>query len=238
MGNWFGTVQKSEQDIIEDFDFSHKFMEYQDRFEELNPSRSVHIDNDELIIETKVKNSYGIDKIFIDWNDPYIDKFIYGYLDKMYLTYSGGNKINYVFDNYDNIEARTDATDQDTIEEVSMFILESLDSDIDNMDQWLETYFDPTSQGYEILKVFGNDKSIDHIFNCEFSWYQYAWYNMLHHCTEDQCELVEIDDGFELYNGNGDSIVILSKVDNQWKYIGLNPKCIEYIKNLKSFHDI
>lgn len=97
----------SPEDIIEDIDNSDKFIEYQDKFEDLTPSRNLFFDEKELVIESKTNNSYSITRYEFEWSRKDVEDQIYGCLDRLYAAYKHTEKMG------SGVESYTETDDPD-----------------------------------------------------------------------------------------------------------------------------
>lgn len=86
MGN-FITREDQITDIIYDIVTTDKFNTYQEKFNNLTPSRELYIEDGELNIETIRGTSYSILKYEFNWFSPNVEDEMYKVLDKLYDTY-------------------------------------------------------------------------------------------------------------------------------------------------------
>lgn len=85
------TREHQIENITEDIVMTDKFDEYQEKFENLTPSRGVYIEDGELIIETIGDSPYSISVYEFDWLDPDVEYKVYQVLDKLYDGYLGNS---------------------------------------------------------------------------------------------------------------------------------------------------
>lgn len=250
MGNWFSystifPISVTVDDIIEDIIWSKKFQYYQNRFESMIPSRDLYIDDNDLIIETNINNSYSMERISPNWNDPNIEKIIYNYLDKTYKKYTNTD-IGYVFsnssdsssDNDDNNNDNNDEYNSEEIRIINCFINDSIKSDIIDWDEWLNKFFDNKSMGYQLFKRIGSSNCFrvsDKINGNIIYSLQFIWYSILQSIIDNGYMLIlnqENTNEILLCDSDENCIVVMSIVDGEWKYVGITSKCLETIRSI------
>ena len=238
MGNWF-SLERTKDDIIEDISWSDKFSKYQDNFDEANPPRYLYIDDYDLVIETKSENPYAIDRISPDWSRSDIEDYIYTYLDSVYPVVVNNivnnivnNTVNNIVNNtVNNIENNTeeiteeDLSDYFTNESLIDFINESVSGNISDWNKWLDRFFYEKSLGYQIFKRMTDDDP-DGTFLM-------VWYNILKQNVTNGIQLIETEREavlssypyeqipIEICDENEKCIVIVAKINNEWKYVGI-----------------
>ena len=74
---------------------SEKFQDYQNKFENLVPSRELYINEGDLVLELVMDGLYSIHQYEYDWLKPSSIDSMYGQLDKIYKLYGQQNNSDF-----------------------------------------------------------------------------------------------------------------------------------------------
>ena len=211
MGNYFTTTEFQIEEIINQIESSDKFIDYQEKFEQLVPSRDVYVDDNdhELIIEVIQENSYSIHQYEYNWLDTNITDKLYTKLDKLYNIY---------------IEQIPEQPNQESLK---VFLQESVKFDRLNWEEWLDNHFHPISVGFKKLSSIKMTKP----FNIGSGIIGYPpsfiWYFMLKEAITNDYLIQE-----GKVTSDGMILVTVDQVDGRWWYTGITAECWKHVNNI------
>ena len=256
------------EDVIEDIDYSDRFIEYQKKFEALSPPRELYFNERAVVIETQIFNSYSISNLEFNWSKPDVREQLYEYLDKTYDVYKNTEKITQDKSESDRSESdsndRSDVSDSDKSDndgsdsdksdndgsepnirnEIVKHIQESIDTDIEDWNIWLDTYFEIGSLGHQLLLFMEETTPSEVIGTGEILIYppQYIWFSTLQNMMssgiigvrptiKDRVKELYLE-AYDILDGDESIVVIIAKTEEGWKYVGLTTECVDNMYNI------
>lgn len=217
-----GSYKTKKYKAIEDLRGSEDFQNYQSHFDLLVPARQVYIEDDELVIKTKV-GTFSEWRYNFNWEDPDILDRVFEVLEREYSALAKQNIYT--------IKTDQVTTDHPAIDFVEMTLRSTMD-----WDEWVNTYFHPESPGYELFKEMERDISLKHN---EYPPHK-IWALMLQDMESlgtlyvQKPTVYDFPNTVEIIDQNGCSWAYVSFIDNKWYYMGITKSCLDYIWALYS----
>ncbi len=238
MGALLSFLRETE-DVIEDISFSEKFIKYQEKFNNLFPSKKLYLDVEGLYIESLTNSSWSSSITEFDWMDLNVENRIYNYLN-IVLDIEYKNSIN------------SDVNMKDITKDIKTFINKSINTDL-YCDNWLEKYFD--NEGYDLFKTIGeiiDPKCKENYYSPQSIWvlmlgsviysnqlvvrksetpkYNNPNNNPIYNNGPNHRPNHQPNHTYEIINKNNNNvIVIINRMYGSWRYVYITPDCLNTI---------